>query len=74
MSWPITLATFVLFDAQPRDADAVRDAVRFFYWSFMHGDRLLEGTGLPTSIQARLMSRLQAIRPQDGSDVRTFMR
>jgi phosphate transport system substrate-binding protein len=67
-SWPITLTTFVLFDAAPRKAADVDAALRFFYWAFMSGDRLVKGTGfapLPTPVQAKLTNRFALIKPQD---------
>jgi phosphate transport system substrate-binding protein len=68
-SWPITLTTFVLFDATPAKAADTDAALRFFYWAFLNGDRLLAGTGfapLPTPVQARLATRFASVRPQDG--------
>lgn len=68
-SWPITLTTFVLIDAQPAQAATVDPALRFFYWAFLNGDRLLAGTGfapLPTAVQARLATRFAMVRPQQG--------
>lgn len=69
-AWPITVVTFVLFDAEPARAADVQAAMRFFYWAFMEGDRLVQGTGfaaLPVMLQARLASRLMSVRPRDGS-------
>jgi phosphate transport system substrate-binding protein len=68
-SWPITLTTFVLIDAAPAKAAAVDPALRFFYWAFLNGDKLLAGTGfapLPTPVQARLATRFALVRPQEG--------
>lgn len=69
-SWPITLTTFVLIDAAPAQAAAVDPALRFFYWAFLNGDKLLAGTGfapLPTPVQARLATRFAQVRPQQGT-------
>lgn len=68
-SWPITLTTFVLFDAAPARTSDVEAALRFFYWAFVSGDKLIADTGfapLPTSVQAKLASRFAAIKPRDG--------
>lgn len=68
-SWPITLTTFVLIDAEPAQASTVDPTLRFFYWAFLNGDRLLAGTGfapLPTPVQARLATRFAQVRPQTG--------
>jgi phosphate transport system substrate-binding protein len=69
LSWPVTITTYVLIDAQPKTAAGARDALQFLYWAFLRGDALLRNTGLtplPTSIQARLVPRFQKVRPQDG--------
>lgn len=69
-TWPITLTTFVLFDAEPAKAETVDPALRFFYWAFLNGDKLLAGTGfapLPTPVQARLATRFAQVRPQQGT-------
>lgn len=71
-AWPITVATFWLVDAQPRDAAAAQRVLRFIYWVFLRGDRMVADTGfipLPTVMQARLASRLEAVRSADGARV-----
>ncbi len=68
-SWPITLTSFVLFDAEPAKASDVDPALRFFYWSFQRGDELLKGTGfapLPSPVQAKLAARFLLVKPKDG--------
>lgn len=74
-SWPITLTTFVLMDAEPTRATDAEPALRFFYWAFLNGDRLIDGTGfapLPTAVQARLARRFAAVRPRDGAALRYY--
>jgi len=69
-SWPITLTTFVLFDRAPAKAADVEPAMRFFYWAFLNGDRLVAGTGfapLPKAVQAKLANRFATVKAQDGS-------
>lgn len=69
-TWPITLASFVLFDAEPAKASDVNPALHFFYWAFQRGDRQFEGTGfapLPTMVKAKLAARFMAVHPKDGS-------
>lgn len=71
-AWPITMTSFVLFDAAPARAEDAQAALRFLYWCFMHGDDLTRGTGfapLPTVLQSRLAARFMAVRPQDGRAV-----
>ena len=68
-SWPITMASFVFFDAEPAKAQDVGDALQFLYWCFMHGDDLTRGTGfapLPVALQSRLAGRFMAVKPRDG--------
>ena len=68
-SWPITLTSYVLFDANPARADAAAPVLKFLYWCFMHGDELTRGTGfapLPLSVQSRLAARFSQVKPQDG--------
>ena len=60
----------MLIDAAPAQAADVDPALRFFYWAFLNGDRLLAGTGfspLPTPVQARLATRFALVRPQQGT-------
>lgn len=69
LTWPITITTYVLIDAQPKTAAGARDALQFLYWTFLRGDALVKSSGLtplPTAIQARLVPRFQKVRPQDG--------
>lgn len=68
-SWPITLTSFVLVDAEPPTAAKSIGTLKFLYWCFMHGDDLTRGTGfapLPVSVQSRLAARFTQIRPKDG--------
>lgn len=72
-SWPITLTSFVLFDAEPDKAVDVNGALHFFYWAFQRGDRLFEGTGfapLPLSVKAKLAARFMAVHPRDGQPLK----
>lgn len=68
-SWPITMTSFVLFDAAPSTGQDASAALRFLYWCFLHGDDLTRGTGfapLPITLQSRLAARFMAVKPQDG--------
>jgi phosphate transport system substrate-binding protein len=68
-SWPITLTSFVLVDAQPASANKASPALRYLYWCLLHGDELTRGSGfapLPVAVQSRLAARFALIRPRDG--------
>lgn len=39
-SWPITGATFILMHKYQQDADAARDALKFFKWAYENGDKM----------------------------------
>ncbi len=68
-TWPITLTSFVLVDAEPATAGKVAPTLKYLYWCFMHGDDLTRGTGfapLPVSAQSRLAARFTQVRPKDG--------
>jgi phosphate transport system substrate-binding protein len=41
-SWPITGATFILMHKQPKDAEATREALKFFDWAYKSGDDMAE--------------------------------
>jgi phosphate transport system substrate-binding protein len=41
-SWPMTAATWILIHKQPQDANAARDALKFFAWAFAKGDKMAE--------------------------------
>ncbi len=75
-AWPITIATYVLVDAQPPTAEGARDTLQFLYWTFLKGDKILRNTGftpLPTTVQARLIPRFQKVRPQDGQPLNFYL-
>jgi phosphate transport system substrate-binding protein len=74
-AWPITMTTYVLFDAQPKTAAAVNEGMQFLYWTQQSGDGLLRNSGfspLPLAVQARFAIRFARIKPQDGQMVRLF--
>jgi phosphate transport system substrate-binding protein len=75
LSWPVTVTTYVLIDAQPKTAAEARAAMQFLYWTFLKGDTLVRASGLtplPTAIQGRLVPRFQKVRPQDGQPLNFY--
>src|SRR5207253_2661599 len=52
-SWPMTGASFILMHKQQPAADAAKEVLRFFDWSFNHGDamaRELDYVPIPDSV------------------------
>ena len=41
-SWPLAGATFILMHKQPQDANASREALKFFDWAYAKGDKMAE--------------------------------
>ena len=41
-SWPITASTFILMHRDPTDKAASAEAIKFFKWSFQHGNKMAE--------------------------------
>ncbi len=42
-SWPMTAATYILLQKKPSKPETSREVLRFFDWSYTHGDKLAEG-------------------------------
>ena len=66
----------MLFDRAPAKASDAEPALRFFYWAFLNGDRLVAGTGfapLPKKVQAKLSNRFATVKAQDGSPLKYLM-
>ena len=74
-AWPLTMTSYVLVDAKPKDKVVADWTAHYVYWCFMHGDELTRGTGfapLPGKVQAKLVGRLLQIHGPDG-DVPKFI-
>ncbi len=41
-SWPMTAATFILIPKQPQDPIATAEALKFFAWAYVNGDKMAE--------------------------------
>jgi phosphate transport system substrate-binding protein len=41
-SWPMTAATFILIPKKPDDGAAVGEALKFFSWAYVKGDKMAE--------------------------------
>lgn len=74
-AWPLTMTSYLLLDAHPKDQAQADWAAHFVYWCFMRGDDLLKGTGfapLPQRVQAKLSGRLTQVHGPHG-DVPKFI-
>ena len=74
-AWPLTMTSYVLLDARPKDQMVANWTAHYVYWCFMNGDELTRGTGfapLPPKVQAKLVARLLQIHGPDG-DVPKFI-
>jgi len=71
-SWPITMGTFA---AVPRVTDkpqATLPALKFFAWSFLHGDELVQQNNfvrLPTRVQAAAFKVIASVKDQAGNPI-----
>jgi phosphate transport system substrate-binding protein len=68
-AWPLTMTTYVLVEAEPASAERSAEVLKFLYWSFMRGDKLIGGSGfapLPVALQSRLAARFMQVRARDG--------
>lgn len=68
-AWPITMTSYVLLDARPKDMKTADWTARFVFWCFMQGDELTRGTGfapMPDRVQAKLSGRLLEIHGPAG--------
>jgi phosphate transport system substrate-binding protein len=71
-SWPITMGTFVLLPKVAKQPDQTLQAIRFFTWSFIHGDQLTDRINfvrLPDLVQAKAYRALASIVGQDGKPI-----
>jgi phosphate transport system substrate-binding protein len=54
-SWPMTAATWILIYKNPSDANAVREALKFFSWAYAKGGKMadeLDYVSMPASVTA----------------------
>ncbi|QID19788.1 phosphate ABC transporter substrate-binding protein PstS [Nitrogeniibacter mangrovi] len=69
-SWPITMGTFVLLPRRVADPAQGAALVRFFTWSFMHGDELAATAHfvrLPDAVQAKAYRALAQVTDAEGT-------
>lgn len=69
-SWPITYASFVVFKKEVVNVEPTIEALKFFTWDLMYGDRSLasvELTPLPTFLQAKAFRDMMMITTKEGN-------
>jgi phosphate transport system substrate-binding protein len=68
-SWPITGSTYVILPKATTKPQATAEVVRFFTWSFMHGDDIadsLDYVRLPDRVQARAFQEISSVTDAGG--------
>jgi phosphate transport system substrate-binding protein len=71
-SWPITGASFILVYAEPPDAAATSEALKFFAWAFKTGGPMaaqLDYVPLPASLTAQVQATWKAHIKSNGAPV-----
>lgn len=71
-SWPITGASFILVYANPPDAAATAEALKFFAWAYKSGGPMaaqLDYVPLPTSLTTQVQSTWKAQIKSNGTPV-----
>lgn len=56
-SWPVTSATFILMHTDPKNPNDAKQAIKFFEWAFVNGDKLaldLEYIPLPKEVKDQI--------------------
>jgi len=71
-SWPITGASFILVYAEPPDAAATSEALKFFAWAYKSGGAMaaeLDYVPLPATLTAQVQSTWKAQIKSNGASV-----
>jgi phosphate transport system substrate-binding protein len=71
-SWPITGASFILLYANPPDAAATAEALKFFAWAYKSGGPMaaqLDYVPLPASLTSQVQSTWKAQIKSNGAPV-----
>ena len=69
-SWPITAGTYVIIPSTPPKQKEALQVLKFYTWSFIHGDQFVEHFGympLPDKIQARVAREMLKVRDASGT-------
>lgn len=72
-SWPMTSGTFVLLPQSSSNPAATIATIKFFMWSFVHGDTAVgkaDFVRLPDAVQGRVFGELSAITDSSGTPLK----
>lgn len=70
--WPITMGTFALVPLVTAKPQETLPALKFFAWSFQHGDELVQQSNfvrLPTRVQATAFKIITSVKDQAGNPI-----
>lgn len=68
-AWPITMGTFIVVPQVTEQPQATLGALRFFAWSFLHGDALVQEHNfvrLPNRVQAASFKVIASVKDKTG--------
>jgi phosphate transport system substrate-binding protein len=71
-SWPITMGTFVLVPKVTDQISQTLPALRFFVWSFLNGDSLVQENNfvrLPDRVQAAAFKAITSVKDKAGNPI-----
>ncbi len=70
--WPITMGTFAVVPLVADKPQDILPALKFFAWSFMHGDELVQQSSfvrLPTRVQAAAFRIIASVKDKTGNQI-----
>lgn len=70
--WPITMGTFALVPRVTSKPAETAQALKFFVWSYMHGDELVQQNNfvrLPNRVQAAAFKGIASVRDASGNPI-----
>lgn len=68
-SWPITMGTFVLIPQIAANPDQTKAVLKFFTWSFVHADGVVESANfvrLPDKVLGRIYGEMTKVTDKNG--------
>lgn len=71
-AWPITMGTYIVVPQVTEQPQATVAALRFFAWSFLHGDALVQEQNfvrLPNRVQAASFKVISSVKDKTGQQI-----